>query len=91
MKSIIVFGGGMVGSAMALDLAPRYRVTVADLYAQAGLPVPHGAKPRHDISGIATWLSGLDQAGLDDVQRRCGVRMEAIVPPSHGRNSKTVG
>lgn len=68
-----------------------YRVSIADLYVQAGLPVPHGAKPRHDILGIATWLSGLDQAGLDDVQRRCGVRMEAIVPPSHGRNSKTVG
>ncbi len=36
MKSIIVLGGGMVGSAMALDLAPRYRVTVADI-SQAAL------------------------------------------------------
>jgi lysine 6-dehydrogenase len=36
MKSIIVLGGGMVGSAMALDLAPRYRVTVADV-SQAAL------------------------------------------------------
>lgn len=36
MKSIIVLGGGMVGSAMALDLAPRYHVTVADV-SQAAL------------------------------------------------------
>lgn len=31
MKSIIVLGAGMVGSAMARDLAPRYKVTVADI------------------------------------------------------------
>ncbi len=30
MKEIIVLGGGMVGSAMALDLAKEYAVTVAD-------------------------------------------------------------
>jgi saccharopine dehydrogenase-like NADP-dependent oxidoreductase len=31
MKSVIVLGAGMVGSAMARDLAPRYRVTAADV------------------------------------------------------------
>lgn len=31
MESIIVLGAGMVGSAMALDLAPRFKVTSADI------------------------------------------------------------
>jgi saccharopine dehydrogenase-like NADP-dependent oxidoreductase len=31
MKSVIVLGGGMVGSAMALDLAPHFQVTVVDV------------------------------------------------------------
>ena len=31
MKKIIVLGAGMVGSAMAIDLAKKYSVTVADL------------------------------------------------------------
>jgi lysine 6-dehydrogenase len=35
MKSIIVLGAGMVGSAMALDLAPHFKVTVADVNADA--------------------------------------------------------
>lgn len=30
MKNIIVLGGGMVGSAMAIDLTQKYQVTVAD-------------------------------------------------------------
>ena len=34
MKKIIVLGGGMVGSAMALDLAKHHLVTVADLSAE---------------------------------------------------------
>jgi lysine 6-dehydrogenase len=35
MKSIIVLGAGMVGSAMALDLAPHFKVTVADVSTDA--------------------------------------------------------
>ena len=35
MNSIIVLGGGMVGSAMALDLAKTWTVTVADISADA--------------------------------------------------------
>lgn len=31
MHNIIVLGGGMVGSAMAIDLVKKYKVTVADL------------------------------------------------------------
>ena len=31
MKKILVIGSGMVGSAMALDMAKRYRVTVTDI------------------------------------------------------------
>jgi saccharopine dehydrogenase-like NADP-dependent oxidoreductase len=31
MTKIIVLGAGMVGSAMAIDLAKKYSVTVADL------------------------------------------------------------
>jgi lysine 6-dehydrogenase len=35
MKSIIVLGAGMVGSAMAIDLSPHFAVTVADVSAEA--------------------------------------------------------
>lgn len=35
MKSVIVLGGGMVGSAMALDLASHFQVTVADVQPEA--------------------------------------------------------
>jgi saccharopine dehydrogenase-like NADP-dependent oxidoreductase len=35
MKKVIVLGGGMVGSAMAIDLLPNFEVTVADNSQQA--------------------------------------------------------
>ncbi|MEY3444203.1 MAG: hypothetical protein RLZZ519_2484, partial [Bacteroidota bacterium] len=35
MKSVIVLGAGMVGSAMVLDLASHFEVTVADVNAEA--------------------------------------------------------
>ena len=35
MKKILVIGSGMVGSAMALDMAKRYRVTVTDIHPPA--------------------------------------------------------
>jgi len=34
MKSIIVLGAGMVGSAMAIDMSHKHKVTIADLNAQ---------------------------------------------------------
>ncbi len=36
MSKVIVLGAGMVGSAMAIDMAKKHRVTVTDLnYASA--------------------------------------------------------
>lgn len=58
MKSIIVLGGGMVGSAMAHDLSPRYKVTVADL-SQPALDRIHARN-----SAIA-----IQQADLRDADR----------------------
>lgn len=54
MNSIIVLGGGMVGSAMALDLAPEWSVTVADI-SQAALDRIKKRNP--DIKTIQADLS----------------------------------
>src|SRR5690606_632950 len=51
MANIIVLGAGMVGSAMALDLATKHSVTSADISPKALLPLAE--------QGIATTVADL--------------------------------
>lgn len=48
MNNIIVLGGGMVGSAMAIDLVKKHKVTVAD-FNQSALDTLHSKSPKIEI------------------------------------------
>lgn len=51
MKNIIVLGGGMVGSAMAIDLAKNHKVTVAD-FNQAALDKLKTKAPKIEVTQL---------------------------------------
>lgn len=57
MQKIIILGGGMIGSAIAADLAADYNVTVADI----DLTKLNKIKSSHNISTIHTDLSALNK------------------------------
>lgn len=51
MKNIIVLGGGMVGSAMAIDLAKKHKVTVAD-FNQVALDKLKSKAPKIEVTQL---------------------------------------
>ena len=69
---------GLIGACTGRPTV-NYRVTIAELYQQLGLAVPPEAKPRHDVAAIARWLAGLDDAALERIEQRCGVRLRTTL------------
>ncbi len=61
MKKILVIGAGMVGSAMAIDMASRHRVTLADINRQR-LEVIKAKCPHLDIAELNVREPGAIQA-----------------------------
>ncbi|MFM7856079.1 MAG: saccharopine dehydrogenase NADP-binding domain-containing protein, partial [Flammeovirgaceae bacterium] len=66
MKKIIVLGSGLVGKAMAIDLAKEFDVTTADINDQALLGVAgHGIKTKKlDFSNLSELTSAIEPFDL---------------------------
>ncbi|MBI2270537.1 MAG: saccharopine dehydrogenase NADP-binding domain-containing protein [Bacteroidetes bacterium] len=73
MNKIIVLGAGMVGSAMALDLAQKHPITVADL----NISALQKLKKRNDKIEIIQ-LDAKDKSGLSSVIEKFNIVLSAV-------------
>ncbi len=84
MKKIIVLGAGMVGSAIALDLAQNYQVTSIDIKDENLLPLKN-------IPGIKTQVADLTKSeNIKRIIADCDLVVNAVPGFMGYRTTKAV-